>query len=921
MKRLWIGILIFALYLGLVFLGGTALRLPGGQYLLFSILLGLIGAGAIFAVYWYISRINADSAGAAPADSPDTVTLRGLFHDANARIRNSPKAGAKSLASMPLIYVVGGENSAKTQTVLQSGLEPELLAGGVFRDGVVAPTQLANLWLAGSYVLVEASGTLLHKPALWTRIVRSTLPARLGSAFSRDNRLPARAVVVCVSIERIMGPSTSEQIRQLAQTLNERLRELAQTMGISLPVYVLFTKMDTIVSFADYAAQLTQDEVKLPLGSLLAQVEAGSGLYADQAEAQVRGYFDRLIYTLSEFRLEVLSRGTDLKSLSRAYEFPRDLRKLRDGIVSFLVELGRPSQLGVNPFLRGFFFTGVRAHYVEDVVDIGAAQPVQQAGSEDPGATSIFSLGGRPAQPFQPPRQKVASTRKVPQWVFLSHLFARIFLADKSALEASRASLRTNILQRVLLAAASGLVLLLLVFVTISFFHNRSLERRVSEVAHASVVPVAAGDYASLRDLQTLDKLRVILLELESYRQDGAPLMYRWGLYKGDALYPVACRAYADKFSAALLTPVQRNMLNKLRAVPLLPQADANYNATYFPLKAYIVTTAHPEKSTLDFLPSALAAEWAGNNTPPDDVARMARTQFEFYATMIPAPGSCLAAAGGQPETAAVAHAQAYLGGFKGLEHIYQSMIAAANHKVPGLRYNDKFPGSARNIVDGYLVDGAFTKPGYSFMVDAIHHPEKYYRGEEWVLGPQLGTPDDPVKLTSDLQQRYETDYINAWRAYLTAARFQYFRDLPDAAARLSSLVSNDSPILELFSLISFNTGVESKAISMAFQAPQGVVPPTNPDNVFMAQSNQLYIQKLQDLGGAVKQVTDNPLIANDPTAATPIINSAIAAEQAVQSMSNGFVHDPAGNMDKTSFALLEAPIKSAEELAAQAPA
>ena len=41
---------------------------------------------------------------------------------------------------MPLIYVIGDENSAKTQTVLQSGLDPELLVGNVFQDGLIVPT-------------------------------------------------------------------------------------------------------------------------------------------------------------------------------------------------------------------------------------------------------------------------------------------------------------------------------------------------------------------------------------------------------------------------------------------------------------------------------------------------------------------------------------------------------------------------------------------------------------------------------------------------------------------------------------------------------------------------------------------------------------------------------------------------------------
>ena len=921
MKRVWIGIIVFILYIALVVLLGFALHFEGVKLLLLCLILGLLGAAAIAVVIWYLAKMAGGPVDAGAADTPEAVNLKALLHDADARIRTG-HTGAKSLAAMPLIYVVGSENSAKTQTVMQSGLEPELLAGQVYQDGNVAPTQLANLWLAGSYVLVEAGGPLLRQAALWLRLVKSTLPARLGSAFSKDSRLPSRSVVVCVSIERILAPNTAEQIRALAQNINERLRQLAQTLGTSLPVYVLFTKLDTVAPFAEYAGNLTEEEVKLPIGSLLASINPNSGLYADQASEQIGSRLDQLIYALAEYRLDLLSRGGELQSLSRAYEFPRDLRKLRAGLIGFLLELGRPSQLGVNPFLRGFFFTGMRAHVVEDVLDIGPAQHQQQAApTADAGATRIFSMAGAQSMQAPPPRQRSGGTRKVPQWVFLPHLFSKILLADKSALETSRASTRTNFLKRALLATASAFVLLILLFTTISFFNNRALEQRVSGAIRIPVAPVSATGFAATQDLATLDKLRTVLVELEDYRQNGAPLMDRFGLYKGNALYPVACQAYSDRFRSLLLAPTQNNILARLRAVQAPPLPDANYNATYKPLKAYLITTSNPDKSTVDFLPAVLASEWAGNNTPDPELARLAQAQFEFYAGLLPQPGSCLASAGGAADAQAVARGRYYLNGFQGFQHVYQSMLADASHKNPSLRYNDKFPGSAQYIIDSYEVQGAFTKGGFTFMQNAIQHPEPYFSGEEWVLGPASGPPIDRATLSAKLQEVYTADYLQNWRTYLTSAHFVAFKNLPDAATKLSILDSNVSPILELFSLVSFNTGVAAPAISGAFQAPQSVVPASNPDNVFVAQSNQAYIQKLQDLGGAVKSLTDNPLAAADPNSATPIINSAINAEQSAENIRNTFVPDPTGNMDKTSFALLEAPIKSVEDLASRAPA
>jgi type VI secretion system protein ImpL len=339
-KRILIGILIFLVYLALVIWGGFALHFEDTKLVLFCVILGLLGALTIGFVVWYLYKLSKANEESAGPDTPDAVNLNTLLRDADARIRQAGRAGVKSLASMPLIYVIGDENSAKTQTVLQSGLDPELLAGNVFQDGMIVPTQLANLWLAGNYVIAEAGGALLRHPPLWARLLKATIPARLGSAFSSDSRLPARSVVVCVSIERILAPNTSEQIRALAQTLNERLRQLSQTLGISLPIYVLFTKLDNVTPFAEYVSHLSEEEVKLPIGSLLPSLHSGSGLYTEQATALISGRFDQLLYALSEFRLDILSRGGELQELARAYEFPRDLRKLRAGIVSG----GCPSQ-------------------------------------------------------------------------------------------------------------------------------------------------------------------------------------------------------------------------------------------------------------------------------------------------------------------------------------------------------------------------------------------------------------------------------------------------------------------------------------------------------------------------------------------------------------------------------------------------
>ena len=98
-----------------------------------------------------------------------------------------------------------------------------------------------------------------------------------------------------------------------------------------------------------------------------------TGVYAEQESARLTGAFNQLFYSLADKRTMLLSRENGAERLSGIYEFPREFRKLRSVITQFLVDLCRPSQLSSGPFLRGFYFCGVRPVIVKDVVAAGIA--------------------------------------------------------------------------------------------------------------------------------------------------------------------------------------------------------------------------------------------------------------------------------------------------------------------------------------------------------------------------------------------------------------------------------------------------------------------------------------------------------------------------------------------------------------------
>ena len=121
-------------------------------------------------------------------------------------------------------------------------------------------------------------------------------------------------------------------------------------------------------------------------------------------------------------------------------------------------------------------------------------------------------------------------------------------------------------------------------------------------------------------------------------------------------------------------------------------------------------------------------------------------------------------------------------------------------------------------------------------MKDALRHADKYFSGEQWVLGDQTASNFDRAKLEQQLRDRYVADFIAQWRAYLKAAVVVRYTDIPDAAKKLNLLAGNQSPLLALFWLASQNTAVDEPKIAGAFQPVQIVVPPASVDRYIAPQ-------------------------------------------------------------------------------------
>lgn len=892
-----------ALFGGAAWLSGTALGLVGRDLWIFRGALILLGFIATVAIVWFLLR--------RPAKVPSQPSDEGREIDAavataRSRLASSRQSNGAGLYKLPLVLLLGPEGSTKTTLVIRSGLDPELLAGEVTRGDTVASTRSVNIWYSQRTIFVEAGGKVSADPARWMRLARQLHPRRLRAALSRGAPAP-RIAVVCFSCEEFLRPNSAEAVSTAARLLRTRLSDLALELGTRVPVYTVFTKADRLPHFAEYVRNFSRDEAHDVLGATLPLESPGTDSYAERAFKRIEGALQGLYFSLASKRLKFLPRENLPQGAASAYEFPREFRKVIPLATEFLVELCRPSQLAVSPVLRGFYFVGVRPVIMVDAAFESVPQASSASDSIRIGATHAFNpwqAGGAVASKLAEP---AASSRKIPQWLFLDRLFPEIVLADRVALAMTQGRRRVHVLRRLLLGmmvllstvAASGLLL--------SFRNNSRLQQSLGEVRDNVRAMGLVGGLASLDALKQLDLLRDKVETLARYERDGAPWRLRLGLYSGSALYPDLRRSYFQGFRQLLLTRARDSLVKELRALPEIPDASSDYGRTYRTLKAYLITTSRPDQSTVAFLSPALFEHWRGPT--PIDGARgeLARKQFDFYARELRFSDPYRS----QVDERVVARARHFLGQFAGSERIYRSMLAETLSGIPAVDLARKFPDAGAVVRDPYVVPGAFTKNGWAAMQRALRDVDRLFKGEAWVVGQQAPAPKDRAKVVDQLRALYAKDYVSHWRKFLAAASVARFSSIQDGARKLAPLSSNQSPLLAMLSLVSRNTSLDSLPIAPAFQPVHAVTPPADTAK-YIGPSNEGYVNALVALQSSLEQVSKGTSDGGD-AAVAQALSDAAQARLATKQLANKFQLDDAGKVHTIVQNLLEAPILDAE--------
>jgi type VI secretion system protein ImpL len=922
----WGSAAAFVAWAGMAYMGTKFFHLEGTSAYLFVGALSALGISLWSVFYFYQKKISdkiqgTSAAGMLPGGAAGGTPMAGgaeggapeldqLLRDANARFSQSSVGQGQTIANLPLIFVVGDRGTSKTTSIMQSGIVPELLSGQVYQQSNdVVPTRTGNVWFARGFAFVEAGGSVIGDPASWTRLVKGLQPGKIKSLVGKGGQAP-RGVLLCVNLESFLSPGASGALEAASRYLSARLGEISQILGISFPVFVLFTKADRVPFFTDYVRTLSNDEAGQVLGATLPMRDVHSGVYAEEETRRLTEAFNQLFYSLCDNRVVYMPREDDQAVLPGAYEFPREFRKLRGPMVQFLVDICRPSQLRVSPFLRGFYFAGARPVVVGDVnVSRAAEQPRQQA-EEFGGATSMFRAGMKEEMLSKMSvAQSQPNARKVPQWVFLTHLFHGLIMQDSAAMGASGASVGTSLLRRVLFGCATALFLLVATVFTLSYFGNRALEQEALTAARN-----ITGSDSSEPVLRRLDTLRLSLEKLTNYEHNGHPFTLGFGLYAGSKILPDVRQVYYNKFKQVLFGETQTGMLAFMRTAPPAPGPSDDYGNAYSTLKSYLLT-ASEYKRTADrnlqtFLGESLNARWrrGKEDVLTKERGDLAKAQFDFYSRDLH-NGNPYSSQG---ETPAIERTRLYLSKFSGIERVYQALLTEVNKGHTSESFNDHFKGTAAVVTSAHPVAFAYTKPGADLMLKAVH--EQKFGGEPWVLGNYQTQTVDKVDMEKGVLNLYGRDFIKQWRTVIQTSKVNSYANLNDAAAKLTTLSGNEAPLLALFWWTSLNTNIDIPDVVTAFQSVRQVVPPSTEPR-YVVNANQNYNNGLMKLQGTIAQAAGMPT-GPDPAVAAATQADAANAKLSTRQLTSTFPVDSETHLEAKVNDLMLEPITNAEALA-----
>ncbi|MGU3492590.1 type VI secretion system membrane subunit TssM [Xanthobacteraceae bacterium A53D] len=709
------------------------------------------------------------------------------------------EAGRNYMIQLPWYMIVGPPGAGKTTILKNSGLNFPL-ADRMGEDPVsgIGGTRYCDWWFSEEAVLIDTAGRYT------TQDVNSEVDKAAWRGFlellrTHRPRRPINGIIVAISLADVIAGEFERKGH--VEAIKRRLQELMRFFGMTMPVYVLFTKCDLISGFNEYFDELDAVGREQVWGTTFDLEEAGGRHGAAEFDKRYKALVTRLESRL----MHLLHQERNINRRCRMFTFPKEFASLREPLGAFITDIFKVSRFEMRPMLRGLYFT---------------------SGTQE--GTPVDRLLGAMSRSYG-----LAEPRRVPfsgngKTFFIKRLLADVVFAEQELVGVNRKLERR-------LSAIQGLGYVTAIGIGLVLASGWILGSAQSEV-RIGEAKVAIDDLdTSLKRLPQSPTVGDLLPTLNAAAgiDEIAGKGSGWldvgglGLAASPRLASAADRAYDDLLVSRLLPSFTRGLETRIdedtrQATP------AALDDLRSALRLYLMLG---EPTRFD-RPTMLAfAKADAVQLYPLDKDRQQQLIGHFSALSELLPRRVTLNEG------LIASARARLTRVPQVDQIYNRLLRDGYQaNLPSVDLGRTIGARSLAVAAdeqagaGLVIPGLFTRQGfYNFFLPQLPVIIADELGGDWVAG--VGDQGQSQVIARQIADRYVKDYINAWQTTLMRISPMRFNDLPRGLSVLQSLAGPQSPIDALVLAVRENTdlpppGQESNVPPPASAQPAMAVSP-----------------------------------------------------------------------------------------------
>ncbi|MCZ4294588.1 type VI secretion system membrane subunit TssM [Vibrio sinaloensis] len=614
-------------------------------------------------------------------------------------------------------------------------------------------------------------------------------------------RQAVNGMLLTTEVEHLLG--NREALIQRADELKSTIKTFNDSFGLNLPIYNLITNMGQINDFCQFFSAFDEAKRNDVFGATSPFIKNG-GIDADWFNQE----YDHLISQLIASTSTALSSQLNQDYRNSICAAPYQFGLLKQSLWHFLQRLYRGDQLNNGLCFRGFYFT----HSGTDTKQYDLLANVINE-----------SLGN---EKFQQQQQL-----PVTQTLFAQHIMNHVVLNENALVGVNRRRENTLLFwQTAYTVFCAALLITVLAVIKLDFDYQSAREARADNMLERYKEAIAASPYDienmadNIPNLYSLNRIYALYLEPKPW--------YTLPFMPSSSIMDEVEAAYFEELSQVLI-PSMENTLEKdlFVYVNLEDQAKTlsllnNYRLLFDPKRTNIEELKNYFMSTLRDQGEADSVNLAQLRILLDDV---------FAQDLVPVKPNY--------DLETLAKKVINQTGIETLlyEHILNSATYSKRIDIRpefGSNFSQLFSFSPSYA--GYMVPYLYTPSGFNELDLSVDSKvlSEALQAYEGVAGNSPSALE-MYRISRDLKQMYQNDYINYWRDLTSHIQVKEIKDADSLNRSLSVLTSAaDNPLALLYTTVSKYSSVEIEVPKTEGEETQ----PPQQDSDKKESARQIYI-------------------------------------------------------------------------------